>query len=149
MIACRVLQGIGAALLWPAMIGMACSALGDSKRALALGLIFGSCSVGNAAGPIVGGALTQWHIHDNLCFANEGGSPIVAGLTQPAGTCRAPLCTDNVKNGTETDVDCGGSCPTKCHTGDKCKVASDCDTSICDPTASAIAGMSSPVTRMY
>ncbi|MEJ0089294.1 MAG: MFS transporter [Limisphaerales bacterium] len=60
VIAFRVLQGIGAALLWPAMIGMACSALGDSKRALALGLIFGSCSVGNAAGPIVGGALTQY-----------------------------------------------------------------------------------------
>lgn len=60
LIAFRVVQGIGAAMLWPAMIGMACAALGDSKRALALGLIFGSCSVGNAAGPVVGGALTQY-----------------------------------------------------------------------------------------
>ena len=29
VIAFRVLQGMGAALLWPAMIGMACAALGD------------------------------------------------------------------------------------------------------------------------
>ena len=60
VIAFRVLQGVGAAMLWPAMIGMACAALGDDKRALALGLIFGSCSVGNAAGPVLGGALTQY-----------------------------------------------------------------------------------------
>lgn len=56
----RVLQGVGAALLWPAMIGLTCAMVGDSRRAFALGLIFGTCSVGNAAGPIVGGALTEW-----------------------------------------------------------------------------------------
>ena len=60
VIAFRVLQGVGAALLWPAMIGMACAAVGDSRQAFALGLIFGTCSLGNAAGPVVGGALTQW-----------------------------------------------------------------------------------------
>ena len=60
VIAFRVLQGVGAAMLWPAMIGMACAALGDDKRALALGLIFGTCSVGNAAGPVMGGGLTQY-----------------------------------------------------------------------------------------
>ncbi len=60
VIAFRVLQGVGAALLWPAMIGMACAALGEGKSAVALGLIFGTCSVGNAAGPIVGGALTEY-----------------------------------------------------------------------------------------
>jgi EmrB/QacA subfamily drug resistance transporter len=60
VIAFRVFQGVGAAMLWPAMIGMACGVLGDDKCALALGLIFGSCSVGNAAGPVLGGALTQY-----------------------------------------------------------------------------------------
>ena len=60
VIAFRVLQGVGAALLWPAMIGMACAAVGESRQAVALGLIFGTCSLGNAAGPVVGGALTQW-----------------------------------------------------------------------------------------
>lgn len=56
----RVFQGMGAALLWPAMIGMACAAVGDARRGFALGLIFGTCSLGNAAGPVVGGALTEW-----------------------------------------------------------------------------------------
>ncbi len=56
----RVFQGLGAAMLWPAMIGMACAAVGDAKRGFALGLIFGTCSLGNAAGPVVGGALTEW-----------------------------------------------------------------------------------------
>lgn len=60
LIAFRVVQGIGAALLWPAMIGMACAAVGDANRGFALGLIFGTCSLGNAAGPVVGGALTEW-----------------------------------------------------------------------------------------
>jgi hypothetical protein len=41
-------------------------------------------------------------------------------------TCQAPLCTDSVKNGTETDVDCGGSCSAKCAPTKVCKVSSDC-----------------------
>ena len=56
----RVLQGVGAALLWPAMIGMATAVVGESNRAFALGLIFGTGSLGNSAGPVVGGALTEW-----------------------------------------------------------------------------------------
>jgi len=40
--------------------------------------------------PDVGGALTQWHIHDNLCFTN-GLAPHVAGLTNADGTCSPPL----------------------------------------------------------
>ena len=60
LIGFRALQGVGAAMLWPAMIGMACGAFGESRRAFVLGLIFGSCSLGNAAGPVVGGALTEW-----------------------------------------------------------------------------------------
>lgn len=38
--------------------------------------------------PDIGGALTQWHIHNNLCF-NTGGR--VAGLTDGEGDCSAPL----------------------------------------------------------
>jgi hypothetical protein len=38
--------------------------------------------------PDIGGALTQWHIHDNLCFSAAGK---VAGLTRPDGSCSAPL----------------------------------------------------------
>ncbi len=38
-----------------------------------------------------------------------------------AGACVAPACNDSVANGTETDVDCGGSCSTECP-GAKCKL---------------------------
>ena len=38
--------------------------------------------------PELGGPLTQWHIHDNLCFTTGG---TVAGLTRPDGSCSPPL----------------------------------------------------------
>ncbi|MDQ1520861.1 MAG: hypothetical protein QOI55_1934, partial [Actinomycetota bacterium] len=38
--------------------------------------------------PDVGGKLTQWHIHNNLCFTSEAR---VAGLTNAQGGCNAPL----------------------------------------------------------
>jgi hypothetical protein len=40
--------------------------------------------------------------------------------------CSAPTCTDMVKNGTESDVDCGGSCPNKCAAGKMCTKDGDC-----------------------
>ncbi|HEY5153916.1 MAG TPA: hypothetical protein VIJ47_04220 [Acidimicrobiales bacterium] len=40
--------------------------------------------------PDVGGALTQWHIHDNLCFT-AGDAPRVVGLTDGAGRCASPF----------------------------------------------------------
>ena len=44
-----------------------------------------------------------------------------------------PTCSDGVKNGNETDVDCGGSClPTKpCREMLKCFGASDCMSGAC------------------
>jgi len=38
--------------------------------------------------PDIGGPLTQWHIHDNLCFNAQGH---VAGLTKADGTCAGNL----------------------------------------------------------
>ena len=40
--------------------------------------------------PNIGGALTQWHIHNNLCFSRdpfEFGSTRVVGVTSPDGRC--------------------------------------------------------------
>ena len=42
----------------------------------------------------------------------------------------APTCTDNIKNGTESDVDCGGSCP-GCADGKVCTAGPDCENGIC------------------
>lgn len=47
-----------------------------------------------------------------------------------AGACRAPSCTDGVRDGYEGDVDCGGSCPS-CATGKLCAADSDCTSGSC------------------
>jgi hypothetical protein len=40
--------------------------------------------------PDIGGALMQWHIHDNLCFTS-GDAPQVAGVIDASGSCRNGL----------------------------------------------------------
>jgi hypothetical protein len=41
--------------------------------------------------PDLGGPLTQWHIHDDLCFTDDPVQPRVAAVTSVGGSCRAPL----------------------------------------------------------
>jgi MFS family permease len=74
LIACRALMGIGGAMMWPATLGMTYAALPESKAGLAGGLIIGSAGFGNAAGPLIGGAITdsigwQWVLVLNLPVA--------------------------------------------------------------------------------
>ncbi|PID38679.1 MAG: hypothetical protein CSB49_04320 [Proteobacteria bacterium] len=46
-----------------------------------------------------------------------------------------PTCTDTIKNGAETDVDCGGPC-SPCGLNKTCEVLSDCESPLlCDTTA--------------
>ena len=59
LIATRVLMGIGGALMWPAILGMTYAALPESRAGLAGGFILGAAGIGNAAGPLIGGALTD------------------------------------------------------------------------------------------
>ena len=59
LIAARVGMGVGGALMWPAILGMTFSALPESKAGLAGGLVLGVAGVGNAVGPLLGGALTE------------------------------------------------------------------------------------------
>ncbi|MFO0756798.1 MAG: DNRLRE domain-containing protein [Byssovorax sp.] len=47
-----------------------------------------------------------------------------------AGFCASPICSDHAQNGSETDVDCGGSCP-PCADGGSCGGAADCQSSVC------------------
>ena len=41
-----------------------------------------------------------------------------------------PSCSDQIMNGNETDIDCGGTC-TKCEIGQGCNVNAECDESNC------------------
>jgi EmrB/QacA subfamily drug resistance transporter len=59
LIATRVVMGVGGALMWPAILGMTFAALPAEKAGLAGGLILGAAGVGNAIGPLLGGALTD------------------------------------------------------------------------------------------
>jgi len=43
----------------------------------------------------------------------------------------APTCTDGVRNGTESDVDCGGECGS-CDVGEGCLTGADCAEGVCD-----------------
>lgn len=40
--------------------------------------------------PDLGGPLTQWHIHDDLCFSDDPVAPHVASITDVGGECRPP-----------------------------------------------------------
>jgi hypothetical protein len=43
----------------------------------------------------------------------------------------SPQCSDLIRNGEETDIDCGGTCG-PCNVGDRCNTTSDCDQSTCE-----------------
>ncbi|HEX3734904.1 MAG TPA: MFS transporter, partial [Solirubrobacterales bacterium] len=59
LIATRALMGIGGALMWPAILGMTFAILPEEKAGLAGGIILGAAGLGNAIGPLIGGALTD------------------------------------------------------------------------------------------
>jgi hypothetical protein len=47
-------------------------------------------------------------------------------------TCVASQCNDHLKDGMETDVDCGGGTCATCAVGKKCKTDGDCASNACD-----------------
>ncbi|NUO52601.1 MAG: hypothetical protein HOV80_27460 [Polyangiaceae bacterium] len=61
------------------------------------------------------------------------GPTTTAGSTttgSPASTSTGSSCTDNLQNGDETDIDCGGSCA-PCNDGSNCDGPTDCVTGFC------------------
>jgi EmrB/QacA subfamily drug resistance transporter len=64
LIAARAVQGAGSAIVTPLTLTLLSAAFPEDKRGLALGIWTGVSGISVAAGPIVGGALTQgisWH----------------------------------------------------------------------------------------
>src|SRR5262249_13229549 len=54
-----------------------------------------------------------------------------ASLVCTGSVCQPATCSDSIKNGTESDVDCGGaSCP-PCNIGQKCGANGDCKGQSC------------------
>lgn len=53
-----------------------------------------------------------------------------SGLSCGAGVCATPSCNDQRQNGSESAIDCGGSCP-QCAPGATCASAADCSSLSC------------------
>ena len=65
---------------------------------------------------------------------NHNGDCASGVCTGSPQTCQAPTCTDTVRNGAETDTDCGGpDCP-DCANGKDCNGNSDCTSNYCNPS---------------
>src|SRR3954469_5380459 len=89
LIVCRALMGIGGAMMWPAILGMTFAALPEDKAGLAGGLIIGPAGFGNAAGPLIGGFITdsfgwQWVLVLNLPVAGLACAATWYAIHQPA-----------------------------------------------------------------
>jgi hypothetical protein len=58
------------------------------------------------------------------------------GTACSGGTCQSgrcvvpPTCSDGIKNGIETGIDCGGTCP-RCANGQACSSRNDCSSALC------------------
>ncbi|MCP4383788.1 MAG: MFS transporter [Hyphomicrobiales bacterium] len=66
----RFLMGVGGALMWPAILGMTYDLLPSGKAGLAGGIVMGSAGFGNAVGPLIGGALTDYASWRWIFFLN-------------------------------------------------------------------------------
>jgi hypothetical protein len=86
----------------------------------------------NSTGPLAG----------FLIINLDSGPQLVSlkGIGIPSATC-----SDGIKDGGETDVDCGGSCPS-CAMGQACQSNSDCITGLCDPDAHTCTSACTPRT---
>ncbi|MCL2724569.1 MAG: hypothetical protein FWD69_09050, partial [Polyangiaceae bacterium] len=74
------------------------------------------------------------------CVSNDDCNNVACdvGVTN---LCLPPSATDGFKNGTETDVDCGGGAPTNappCAVGKKCGVDNDCSVHVCNYTHACV-----------
>src|SRR5262245_2684315 len=69
--------------------------------------------------------------------ADETGSTTTSS-TAASGGSGGPIdaCTNGTRDGAESDVDCGGVCPT-CEDGRACNQASDCRSGVCENDACA------------
>ncbi|MBA3642965.1 MAG: hypothetical protein H0W59_02710 [Chloroflexia bacterium] len=68
-----------------------------------------------------------------------------SGFCDADGTCGEPhFCDDEVRNGRETDVDCGGPGCDTCADGKQCFINADCQNRFCDrsadPNAAGVCG---------
>jgi hypothetical protein len=94
------------------------------------------CVSGLCSAPLFGGA--------GICLATDGQActkpaECVSGYCTAGGVCATPTCTDGVKNGGETDQDCGGptTCP-RCAVDATCTSGTDCASGRCGTSGTCV-----------
>lgn len=65
------------------------------------------------------------------CIECTTGEHCESGKCRPDRTCIPPTCNDKIKNGGETDVDCGGPCLAHCGPLGGCAIDADCIGGMC------------------
>jgi len=121
------------------------------RRALALGFVLvptfalAACSSDDAKGPATGqagasasagapasaGASSESAGASGAAMSSAGASGASgAAATEQAGSGPANACSNGVKDGTETDVDCGSACK-QCADEQACVAFSDCHSAHC------------------
>jgi EmrB/QacA subfamily drug resistance transporter len=70
LLAARALMGVGGALMWPAILGMAFSLVPSGRESLAGALVLSAAGFSNAVGPLLGGALTDYASWRWIFFLN-------------------------------------------------------------------------------
>lgn len=127
----------------PARVGWALGSVLVSVSAASCTAILGTFDF---EGPAVGGggtggvASTTTAGGSGGVIATGGGGSMMTTTTTTSGSggsAPTPKCDDGVKNGDETDIDCGGSCPNRCAWGQGCSQNEDCLTTFCDGTCGA------------
>ncbi len=74
-----------------------------------------------------------------VCVECLVGADCMSGVCM-ANLCVPPSCADTVKNGNETDVDCGGADCAPCNDGLVCGVAADCVSGVCTGSVCQVPG---------
>ena len=77
----------------------------------------------------------------NLCMTGDacrGAGDCASGVCDATMHCAAPSPTDGIKNGDESDIDCGGTVAPTCAVGKMCNLHADCVNDACIPAASGM-----------
>jgi hypothetical protein len=89
--------------------------------------------------PVAAGTPCQMAGRAALCDGSGGCEQCLTAASCAAGqeciqhACVSPSCANHLRDGDESDVDCGGACP-GCPLGGSCSTRRDCASATCDPT---------------